>query len=52
MHLKEIGWCVLGWIYLVQDRDRCHAIENNIKMHLLREQANEKSPSVTCRDFP
>ena len=30
MYLKEIGWYVLGWMYLVQDRDRYHAIENKI----------------------
>jgi hypothetical protein len=30
MDLREVGWAVMGWIDLAQDRDRWRAAENAI----------------------
>jgi hypothetical protein len=30
MDLREIGWDVVGWIELAQDRDQCRALVNTV----------------------
>jgi hypothetical protein len=30
MYLREIGWEVVDWIYLVQDRDQWQAVVNTV----------------------
>jgi hypothetical protein len=30
MYLREIGWGIVDWIDLAQDRDRCRALVNTV----------------------
>jgi hypothetical protein len=33
MHLREIGWEVMDWIHVAQERDQWRAFMNMIKEH-------------------
>jgi hypothetical protein len=30
MYFREIGWGVMDWIHLVQDRNECRALVNTV----------------------
>jgi hypothetical protein len=30
MDFREIGWDVMDWIYMAQDRDKCRALVNTV----------------------
>jgi hypothetical protein len=51
MDLAEIGWKLVGWIHLAEDRDQWRALVSMVKNHRISLKAGNSLASLTIVRF-